>query len=62
VWDAYKEANGKAAVARPKVKVKAKAVKEAPPAPEPATPGAPAAAAPDAPAEASHTAEAEAEA
>jgi hypothetical protein len=52
VWDAYKEANGKAAVARPKVKVKAKAVKEAPPEAAPAA----------APAEASDSPEAEAEA
>jgi small subunit ribosomal protein S16 len=55
VWDAYKEANGKAAVARPKVKVKAKAVKEAPPEAAPAAP-------PAAPAEASDSPEAEAEA
>ena len=30
VWDAYKESNGKVAASRPKVKTKAKAVKEAP--------------------------------
>jgi small subunit ribosomal protein S16 len=45
VWDAYKEANGKVAASKPKVKTKAKTVKEAPPAaaaptpaPEPAAP------------------------
>src|ERR1700693_6085330 len=45
VWDAYKESNGKVAASRPKVKTKAKAVKEAPdvPAPAPAPPVAPAA-------------------
>lgn len=36
VWDAYKESNGKVAASRPKVKTKAKAVKEAPLAPAPA--------------------------
>jgi small subunit ribosomal protein S16 len=56
VWDEYKAAAGKVAAAKPKVKVKAKAVKEAPPAPEPAAPAAEApaeapAAAEDAPAE-----------
>jgi small subunit ribosomal protein S16 len=35
VWDAYKESNGKVAAARPKVKTKAKAVKEAPDEPAP---------------------------
>ena len=40
VWDEYKAAAGKVAAAKPKVKVKAKAVKEAPPAPEPAAPAA----------------------
>lgn len=35
VWDAYKESNGKVAAARPKVKTKAKAVKEAPDVPAP---------------------------
>jgi small subunit ribosomal protein S16 len=59
VWDAYKDANGKVAASKPKVKVKAKTVKEAPPA------AAPAAAAPApaeaAPAEAAPAAEAEAE-
>jgi small subunit ribosomal protein S16 len=30
VWDAYKESNGKVAASRPKVKTKAKAVKDAP--------------------------------
>jgi small subunit ribosomal protein S16 len=37
VWDAYKESNGKVAASRPKVKTKAKAVKEAPDAPAPAS-------------------------
>jgi small subunit ribosomal protein S16 len=49
VWDAYKNANGKVAVSKPKVKSKAKTVKEAPAAPEPAPAApvpAPAAAAP----------------
>jgi small subunit ribosomal protein S16 len=36
VWDAYKESNGKVAASRPKVKTKAKAVKEALDAPAPA--------------------------
>ena len=36
VWDAYNESNGKVAASRPKVKTKAKAVKEAPAAPAPA--------------------------
>ncbi|HEY5173703.1 MAG TPA: 30S ribosomal protein S16 [Acidimicrobiia bacterium] len=45
VWDAYKESNGKVAAARPKVKTKAKAVKEAPAAPAAAA-TAPAASAP----------------
>jgi small subunit ribosomal protein S16 len=36
VWDAYKESNGKVAASRPKVKTKAKAVKEVPDAPAPA--------------------------
>jgi small subunit ribosomal protein S16 len=40
VWDEYKAAAGKVAAAKPKVKVKAKAVKEAPPAPEPEAPAA----------------------
>jgi small subunit ribosomal protein S16 len=40
VWDEYKAAAGKVAAAKPKVKVKAKAVKESPPAPEPAAPAA----------------------
>ena len=30
VWDAYKDANGKVAASKPKVKVKAKTVKEVP--------------------------------
>ena len=56
VWDEYKAAAGKVAAAKPKVKVKAKAVKEAPPAPEPEAPAAvapaeEAVAAEDAPAE-----------
>ena len=53
-WDAYKEANGKVAASKPKVKTKAKTVKEAPAAavaPAPAAEAAPApaaeAAAPD---------------
>jgi small subunit ribosomal protein S16 len=51
VWDAYKESNGKAAASRPKLKSKAKAVKEAPAAAAPAAPApAPAAPAPAAPA------------
>ncbi len=60
VWDAYKDANGKVAASKPKVKVKAKTVKEAPPAAAPAA-AAPAAAAP-APAEAEAAPAAEAEA
>ena len=53
VWDAYKDANGKVAVAKPKVKSKPKTVKEVPvaaaPAPAPAPPApAPEAAAPEA--------------
>jgi small subunit ribosomal protein S16 len=54
VWDAYKDANGKVAASKPKVKSKAKTVKEAPAAAAPAAPAAPAAvpAAPAAPAEA----------
>jgi small subunit ribosomal protein S16 len=40
VWDDYKAAAGKVAAAKPKVKVKAKAVKETPPAPEPPAPAA----------------------
>jgi small subunit ribosomal protein S16 len=53
VWDEYKAAAGKVAAAKPKVKVKAKAVKEAPPAPEAPTASAPEPAAPaaEAPAE-----------
>ena len=43
VWDAYKDANGKVAASKPKVKVKAKTVKEAPPAPAAAAPPAEAA-------------------
>ena len=44
VWDEYKAAAGKVASAKPAVKVKAKALKEAPPAPEaPAPAEAPAA-------------------
>jgi small subunit ribosomal protein S16 len=52
VWDAYKDANGKVAASKPKVKSKAKTVKDAPVAPAPAAPAAaaPAEAAP-APAE-----------
>ena len=51
VWDAYKDANGKVAASKPKVKVKAKTVKEAPPAPAaPVAAPAPEAAAPEAPA------------
>src|SRR6478735_12671843 len=46
VWDAYKDANGKVAASKPKVKVKAKTVKEAPP-----VAAAPPAAAAEAPAE-----------
>jgi small subunit ribosomal protein S16 len=46
VWDAYKESNGKVAASRPKVKTKAKAVKDAPAtAPTTAAPAAPASAA-----------------
>ena len=57
VWDDYKQANGKVAASKPKVKVKAKAVKEAPAAAAPpAAPPAEAAPAAEAPA-----AEAEAE-
>jgi small subunit ribosomal protein S16 len=49
VWDAYKDANGKVAASKPKVKTKAKAVKEAPAAPAPAPEAAaPEAAAPEA--------------
>ena len=53
VWDAYKAANGKVAVSKPKVKSKAKTVKEVPEAPAPAPVPAPAAeaAAPEAEAE-----------
>jgi len=40
VWDAYKDANGKVAASKPKVKVKAKAVKEAPAPPAAAAPAA----------------------
>jgi small subunit ribosomal protein S16 len=47
VWDAYKESNGKVAASRPKVKVKAKTVKDAPVVETPAA--APAAEAPAAP-------------
>jgi small subunit ribosomal protein S16 len=47
VWDAYKDANGKVAASKPKVKTKAKAVKEAPPAAAAPAP-APEAAAPEA--------------
>src|SRR3954464_577870 len=39
VWDAYKDANGKVAASKPKVKSKAKTVKE-PPAPSAAAPSA----------------------
>ncbi len=46
VWDAYKDANGKVAASKPKVKSKAKTVKEAPAAAAPAP--APEAAAPEA--------------
>ena len=47
VWDAYKQAHGKVAAAKPKPKTpKAKKVKEAPPAPEAPTAAAPAAEAP----------------
>jgi len=42
VWDAYKADVGKDAVVKPKVKVKAKTVKEEPPAPEPPAVAAPA--------------------
>jgi small subunit ribosomal protein S16 len=42
VWDAYKDANGKVAASKPKVKSKAKTVKEAPAAAAPAAPAAPA--------------------
>jgi small subunit ribosomal protein S16 len=62
VWDEYKAANGKVAVAKPKVKSKAKTVKEVPaaaaPAPAAPAPAAPEAAAPEAAPEAG---EAEAE-
>ena len=55
VWDAYQDANGKVAASKPKVKTKAKTVKETPAAAAPAAPAAadaaPAAVA-DAPAEA----------
>ena len=51
VWDAYKDANGKVAASKPKVKSKAKTVKEAPAAAAPAAPAAaPAEAEPEAPA------------
>jgi small subunit ribosomal protein S16 len=40
VWDAYKDANGKVAASKPKVKSKAKTVKEAPAAVAPAAPAA----------------------
>jgi small subunit ribosomal protein S16 len=43
VWDAYKDANGKVAASKPKVKVKAKTVKEVPVVETPAAPAAPAA-------------------
>src|SRR5438876_4454693 len=46
VWDAYQEANGKAAVSRPKAKSKPKTVKEAPAAVPPAATPAPPAATP----------------
>ena len=46
VWDAYKDANGKVAASKPKVKVKAKTVKEVPVVDTPAPPAAPAAEAP----------------
>ena len=56
VWDAYKDANGKVAASKPKVKVKAKTVKEVPvvdaPAPAPAAAAEAPAAEADAPAEA----------
>jgi len=63
VWDAYKDANGKVAASKPKVKTKAKAVKEAPaaaavPAPAPEA-AAPEAAAPEAAADAAEVGEAE---
>jgi len=52
VWDAYKAANGKVAVAKPKVKSKPKTVKEAPaaaaPGPAPAPPAPAAEATPEA--------------
>ena len=61
VWDAYKDANGKVAASKPKVKSKAKTVKETPEAAAPAAAPAETEAAPapadDAPAEAA-TAEA----
>jgi small subunit ribosomal protein S16 len=38
VWDAYKDAHGKVAASKPKVKSKAKTVKEAPAAAAPAAP------------------------
>jgi small subunit ribosomal protein S16 len=38
VWDAYKDANGKVAASKPKVKSKAKTVKDAPVAPAAAAP------------------------
>jgi small subunit ribosomal protein S16 len=53
VWDAYKDANGKVAASKPKVKSKAKTVKDAPAAPAATASPAPAEAAPAAaPAEA----------
>ena len=51
VWDAYKDANGKVAASKPKVKVKAKTVKDVPVVETPAPPAA-AAEAPAAEAEA----------
>jgi small subunit ribosomal protein S16 len=64
VWDAYKESNGKVASSKPKVKSKAKTVKETPAAAAPAPAEAPAAveapAAPEAPAPAEAPAAAEA--
>ncbi|MDQ1434038.1 MAG: small subunit ribosomal protein [Actinomycetota bacterium] len=52
VWDAYKDANGKVAASKPKVKSKAKTVKETPAAAAPAAPASPPANVETAPAEA----------
>jgi small subunit ribosomal protein S16 len=57
VWDAYKDANGKVAASKPKVKVKAKAVKEVKDAPAPAAAAPAAEVAADVPAEVSATEE-----